>query len=207
MFRRVLSAGLLSLIIALTLSPYVWPQPILRQSLTELGSTLLAYAAVVGFFSFLEAHFHRVGARAEGWPYSLVAALTALAFLLLSLAEGALRGNGLAGPWTGWIYRYGLLPLEASIGALLPFFMVLALWRLLRTRRSAYVLLFVAGVLTMLIIHSGGTLLPTLFGSFYETLLSPLATGGIRGILMGVAIGVVVFMVRVFLWLDRPLGR
>ena len=38
--------------------------------------------------------------------------------------------------------------------------MVLALWRLSRTRRSADVPLFVAGVLTVLIIHSGGTLLP-----------------------------------------------
>ncbi|GBD09640.1 hypothetical protein HRbin22_01898 [Candidatus Thermoflexus japonica] len=207
MFRRALLAGLLSLIIALTLLPYLWPQPILRQGLTELGSTLLAYAAVVGFLSFLEAHFHRVGTRAEGWPYSLAAALMASVFLLLSLAEGGLGGDGLAGPWTGWIYRYGLLPLEASIGALLPFFMVLALWRLLRTRRSAYVLFFAAGVLTVLIIQAGGTFLPTLFGSFYEALLSPLATGGIRGLLIGVAIGVVVFMVRVFLWMDRPLGR
>ncbi len=207
MFRRALPAGLLSLVIALALVPYMWPQPALRQSLTELGSTLLAYAAVVGFLSFLEAHFHRVGARAEGWPYSLVTALTALAFLLLSLAEGGLRGNGLAGPWTGWLYQYGLLPLEASVGALLPFFMVLALWRLLRIRRSAYVLFFIAGVLTTLVLHSGGTLLPTLFGSFYETFLSPLATGGIRGILIGVAIGVVVMMMRAFLWIDRPLGR
>ncbi|MCS6963926.1 hypothetical protein [Thermoflexus sp.] len=207
MFRRVLPAGFLSLMIVLALLPYVWPQPTLRQSLTELGSTLLAYAAVVGFLSFLEAHFHRVGTRAEGWPYSLVTALTALGFLLLSLAEGGLRGSGVAGPWTNWLYQYGLLPLEASIGALLPFFMVLALWRLLRTRRSTYVLLFVAGVLTTLIIHSSGTLLPVLFGSFYETFLSPLAIGGIRGILIGVAIGVVVLMARTFLWMDRPMGR
>ncbi|WP_376790443.1 hypothetical protein [Thermoflexus sp.] len=207
MVRRALPAGLLSLFIIITWLPYGWPQLTFRQALTELGSTLLAYAAVVGFLSFLGAHFHRVGARAEGWPYSLVAALTALAFLLLSLLEGGLRGNGLTGPWTGWIYRYGLLPLEASIGALLPFFMVLALWRLSRIRRSVDVPLFIAGVLTVLIIHSGGTPLPTLLGSFYEALLSPLATGGIRGILIGVAIGVVVFMVRVFLWMDRPLGR
>ncbi len=207
MLRRALPAGLLSLAIALTLLPYIWPQLTLRQILTELGSTLLAYGAVVGFLSFLEAHFHRVGARAAGWPYSLVTAFTALAFLLLSLAEGGLRGNGLAGPWTGWLYRYGLLPLEASLGALLPFFMVLALWRLLRVRRSAYVLLFVAGVLTALVIHSGGTLLPALFGSVYEAVLSPVATGGIRGILIGVAIGVAVMMVRAFLWMDRPLGR
>ncbi len=207
MFRRALPTGLLSLVIFLALLPYVWPQPALRQSLTELGSTLLAYAAVVSFFSFLEAHFHRVGARAEGWPYSLVTALAALAVLLLSLMEGWLRGNGLAGPWTSWLYQYGLLPLEASVGALLPFFMVLALWRLLRTRRSIYILLFVAGVLITLIIHSSGTLLPTMFGSFYETLLSPLATGGIRGILIGVTIGVVVMVVRTFLWMDRPLSR
>lgn len=207
MLRRALSAGLLSLAIVLAILSYLWPHPLLRQILTELGSTLLAYAAVVGFLSFIEAHFHRVGTRAEGWPYSLVTALTALTFLLLSLAEGGLRGDGLVGPWTGWLYQYGLLPLEASIGALLPFFMVLALWRLLRTRRSAYVLLFVAGVLTTLILYSEGTFLPVLFGSFYETLLSPLAVGGIRGILVGVAIGVVVMMMRAFLWIDRPLGR
>jgi len=207
MLRRALPAGVVSLAIALALLPYAWPQPALRQGLTELGATLLAYAAVAGFFAFLEAHFQRVGARAEGWPYSLVTALTALAFLLLSLAEGGLRGNGLAGPWTGWLYRYGLLPLEASLGALLPFFMVLALWRLLRTRRSAYVLLFVAGVLATLVLYSGGTLLPALFGPFYEALLSPLAVGGIRGILVGVAIGIAVMMARVLLWMDRPLGR
>lgn len=202
MLRRALPAGILSLVIALILLPYMWPQPTLRQVLTEVGSTLLAYAAVVGFLSFLEAHFHRVGARREGWPYSLVAALTALVVLLLSLAEG-----GLVGSWISWLYRYGLLPLEASLGALLPFFMVLALWRMLRARRSVYSLLFVAGVLTMLLVHSHGIPLPSLFGSFYETLLAPLAIGGVRGLLIGVAVGVIVMVVRTFLWMDQPLGR
>lgn len=207
MLRRGLPAAVLSLMILLTLSFYLQPQPTLRQSLAEVGSALLAYAAVVGFLSFLEAHFHRVSARVEGWPYSLIAALSALAVLVLAGAEGLLRGNALAGPWMRWLYQYGLLPLEASLGALLPFFMVLALWRLLRTHRSAYALLFAAGTLTTLLIHSGGTLLPNLFGSLYEALLAPLATGGIRGILIGVAIGVVVLTARVFLWMDRPLGR
>ncbi|MFN3929581.1 MAG: hypothetical protein ACK4OK_08120, partial [Thermoflexus sp.] len=169
MLRRALPAGILSLVIVMILVPYIWPQPTLRQVLTEVGSTLLAYAAVVGFLSFLEAHFQRVGARGEGWPYSLVAALAALVVLLLSLTEG-----GLIGPWTNWLYRYGLLPLEASLGALLLFFMVLALWRMLRTRRSVYGLLFVAGVLTMLMVHSPGIPLPSLFGSFYESVLAPL---------------------------------
>ncbi|HXF69338.1 MAG TPA: hypothetical protein VNK89_05995 [Thermoflexus sp.] len=202
MLRRALPAGILSLVIVLILVPYIWPQPILRQVLTEVGSTLLAYATVVGFLSFLEAHFRRVGARGEGWPYSLIAALTALAVLFLSLLEG-----GLVGPWTGWLYRYGLLPLEASLGALLPFFMVLALWRMLRARRSVYSLIFVAGVLAMLIIHSPGIPIPSLFGSFYETFLAPLATGGVRGLLMGVAVGVIVMVVRTLLWMDQPLGR
>ena len=105
----------MSLFILITLLPYGWPRLTFRQALAELGSALLAYAAEVGFLSYLGAHFHRGGARAEGWPYSLVAALTALACLLLSLLEGGLRGNGLTGPWTGWIYRYGLLPLELSL--------------------------------------------------------------------------------------------
>ncbi len=207
MLRRAVPAAILSGTIFLALLAYGWPQPALRQALTEIGSTLLAYAAVIGFLSFLEAHFHRVGARGPGWPYSLITVLAALVFPTLTLLEGSLRGDGLAGPWTRWLYQHGLLPLEASLGALLPFFMALALWRLARTRRSAYGLLFIAGVLSALILHSGGTLFPVLFGSFYETLLAPLASGGIRGILIGVAVGVVVMVARTFLWLERPLGR
>lgn len=207
MLRRVMLAGFLSLGILSALLSYVWPQMILRQSLTELGSTLLAYAAIVGFLSFLEAHFRRVGARAEGWPYDLVTALAALAFLSLSLVEGGLRGSGIASPWTNWVYRHVPLSLEASIGALLPFFMILALWRLVRTRHSTYVLFFVAGVLTMLVAYSSGLPLPSLLGSLYETFLSPLITGGVRGILMGVAIGVVILMVRALLWADRPMEQ
>lgn len=207
MFRRAVPAAILSGAIFLALLAYGWPQLALRQALTEIGSTLLAYASVIGFFSFLDAHFHRVGARRPGWPYSLITVLAALVFPTLTLLEGGLRGDGLAGPWTRWLYQHGLLPLEASLGALLPFFMALALWRLARTRRSVYGLLFIAGVLSALILHSGGTLLPVLFGSFYETLLAPLTSGGIRGILIGVAIGVVVMVARTFLWLERPLGR
>ncbi len=207
MLRRAVPAGILSGAIFLALLSYGWPQPALRQTLTELGSTLLAYATVIGFLSFLEAHFHRVGARGPGWLYSLITVLAALVFPALPLLEGGLRGDGLTGPWTRWLYQHGVVPLEASLGALLPFFMALALWRLARTHRSAYGLLFIAGVLTTLILHSGGTLLPALFGSFYETLLAPLASGGIRGLLIGVGIGVVVMMARTFLWLERPLGR
>ncbi|MBO9362313.1 MAG: hypothetical protein J7452_08945 [Thermoflexus sp.] len=207
MIRRVVFTGVLSLAILLALAPYLWPQPALRQSLTELGSTLLAYATLVAFLAFLEAHLRRIGLRGEGWPYSLLIVLSALAVLLLAVGEGWLRGSGLAGPWMMWIYQHGVLSLEASLGALLPFFMILALWRRLRTRPSVEVLMFTAGVLSVLILRSGGTSLPNLFGPLSYAVIDPLITGGVRGILLGVALGVVILMLRIVLGLDRPMGR
>jgi hypothetical protein len=207
MIRRVVFTGVLSLAILLALVPYLWPQPALRQALTELGSTLLAYATLVAFLAFLDAHLRRIRLQGEGWPYSLVIVLSALAVLILAAGEGWIRGSGLAGPWMMWIYQYGVLPLEASLGALLPFFMILALWRRLRARPSVEALLFTAGVLSVLILRSGGTSLPLLWGPLSHAVVEPLITGGVRGILLGVALGVVVMMLRIALGLDRPVGR
>jgi hypothetical protein len=61
MIRRVVFTGVLSLAILLALVPYLWPQPALRQALTELGSTLLAYATLVAFLAFLD-----VGSASRG---------------------------------------------------------------------------------------------------------------------------------------------
>ncbi|WP_352429667.1 hypothetical protein [Thermoflexus sp.] len=199
MVRRGTAMAILSLAILAALGAYAWPDASFRQGITELGSALVAYAALVGFVYFLGGHLRRVVDQKAGWPYSLVALTAALALLALSTLEG-----GPHGAWFNWIYRHGLLPLEASLGALLPFFMLWALWRLMRARRSVYGLLFIAGVLAALLMNTGGTSLPDRFGPLGAAVLQPLITGGVRGILLGVAVGALVLVVRALLGLERP---
>ncbi len=172
--------------------------------LDALGGLLLegvvvlgAFALILGLWNLLLVHERRIRKREPGWGTSVVILLAALG----SLAVGLM---GWHTPLLGWYYRYLLFPLEASVGALLAFAVVGAAVRAWRLGSLEGSVLLVVGLLVLL-----GTLPPadgplSRLGPVRDWIVAVPVLAAVRGILLGVALGIVATGLRVLLWIDRP---
>ncbi len=172
--------------------------------LNAAGSFLLegaivvgAFALILGLINLLQVHERRIRRRERGWGTSIVILLAALGSLLLGLVAWRT-------PAQAWFYRYLLFPLEASAGALLAFAVVGAAVRVWRIRSLEGTLLLAVGLLVLLGTLPLDTGLPAVLGSVRNWIVGVPVLAAVRGILLGVALGVVATGLRALLWVDRP---
>lgn len=178
---------------------------ILRLTLIRWAVLLAAAALLLGLFNLLAVHWNKVSLQEAGWPYSALLILFFLVTLVLGLVFGPDYEVVLV------LFRYIQLPVEASLLALLAISLTVAGFRLLARRRDLVSVAFMATALLMLV---GTAPWPIGAGSPANETASTLrvwvsqvwATGGARGILLGVALGAITTGLRVLLASDRPYG-
>ena len=106
-----------------------------------------------------------------------------------------------------WIYNFILIPIEASLLALLAIVLIYAFARLFQRNVTVPVIIFAGVVLFVLI---GAFTLPGLDFPFLNVLRGWItqvwALAGMRGILLGVALGTIATGLRILLGSDRPYG-
>ena len=92
-----------------------------------------------------------------------------------------------------WLLKYIQIPVEASLLALLSVTLVVAIIRFLRRRQDGAALLFVATVVIILLgsvpLYRYGEL--SLISGVRDWLTNVLATAGVRGLLIGMAMGTI----------------
>jgi hypothetical protein len=166
---------------------------------------LVAFALLVGLGNVLRVHGGRIlrGASTGERLNSAVLVGSALIVLLIGLYEGT-PGGGETGI-TPWIFTWIYSPLGASLFALLAFFVLSAAFRTLRAGPSAAWL--VLGVALLVIIGAApwSQVAPfTPLADLYNWIVTVPAMAGIRGILLGAALGAIATSLRVLLGFDRP---
>jgi hypothetical protein len=180
-----------------------WGLAYFRDWLVEGAVIVSAFAFLLGIFNVLGVHGGRVFRRRQGWVYSAVLLLTlllAMAPPLLSILPSHIPGRSLFDRIT---FDYVITPLGASLGALLVFVLTMGVFRLLRTRRSAEAVLFLLVVVLVLL---GSTPLPGLewLAEVRMWIVTVPGMAGMRGLLLGVALGTVITALRVFTASERP---
>jgi hypothetical protein len=122
---------------------------------------------------------------------------------------------GLGGWFLGWglqplamLFNAIQFPIEASLMALLAVTLLYASIRLLRWRVDAMAVTF---IITALLIFIGTAPIPFIgqlpvLDVVRAFVIQVLATGGARGILIGVSLGALVTSLRILLGADRPYG-
>ncbi|MBI5568024.1 MAG: hypothetical protein HY870_24210 [Chloroflexi bacterium] len=114
---------------------------------------------------------------------------------------------------THFIFDNLIGPLQASLGALLAVFLALAAVRMLRNRRGLGAILFLLAAFLVLItqvplsiwFNPDGT--HTALGQIVmgtRQVVDAATTGGLRGLLLGVALGTIATAFRVLFFIDRP---
>jgi hypothetical protein len=174
----------------------------LRTLFVDWSMILAAVALLLGVFNLARVHWKRVRTSQKGSVNSLV--------LIVSLLTTVVIVGIFGGPttlWSMWIYNNILLPVETSLLALLAVILIYAFARLFRRRLTLPTFVFAGVVLFVLI---GAFTLPGLEFPLVRELRSWLtqvwALAGIRGILIGVALGTIATGLRVLLGSDRPYG-
>lgn len=170
----------------------------LRIVLINIAVSVAGLALLLGFVRLLNFHLRRVQQRKSG--YSLVALITAIVVFVVLVADRFLQLG-----MTAWVFNAVIAPAQSSLGALLAIFLGAAAVRMAQRRRTWGTLWFllsaVVVLLTQIPVSPDSLLLP--IRQFFDAL----SLGGLRGLLLGVALGTLAVALRVLLAIDRPQGE
>ena len=159
--------------------------PSLRLLTTHLYRTVIyfgAFAVILGTLNILWLHLQRIRRGERGWANSIVLLLTAV----IVIAAGVLDPAGAQSVLVEWIFDSLIFPGQATLFALLAFFMVSAAFRFLRIGRPGAGWLL-AGALVILLIQMPATnrSLPAGAGKIGDWLLNVPVMATLRGAILG----------------------
>ncbi len=199
----------------------------------DLESRFLNWYAIISGFTFLlgldslaRHHLIKIARREKGWFYSLLLVTSLFGTLFLGLYSWVRYDSPFAlnAPFM-WLYKFMIIPLQATMFATLAFFIFSAAYRAFRVRNLAATLLLIAACLVMLgnvpigssiwagiswLIHQ---IFPDtnleilkrweLFAAAKDWLMAiPQAAAG-RGIGIGLALGGIAMSLRIILGIER----
>ena len=163
---------------------------------------LAGAAAVVGVLNLILVHANKITQREKGSVYSAILLICMFATFVFGIVLGPTHSA------MRLLVDAIIVPVEASLMALLAVTLLYASVRLLRRRANIMSIVFLATALLMLM---ASATLP--FGEIgaLNNFLRPwiqhvLALGGTRGILLGVALGTLTTGLRVIFGAERPYG-
>jgi len=161
---------------------------------------LTAVAALVAVIGLIAAHWRKLRLKRNPDRYS---ALVILAFII-TLTAGIALGGPSSSAFQNIIFSIQL-PLESSLMAVLAVSLLVAGYRLFKTRQGLMTVFFVLSVFLYLLINSGiwaavdVPVLKQVLG-----FLQRLPAAGARGILVGIALGSLITGLRVLSGSERP---
>jgi len=201
---RVFTAIIAITVGILVLLGYFLPQAAIFQViLLDWAIILAGSTALIGIFNLLNVHADKVRRRAKDGVYSAILILGLFATFIFALF---LKPQNIY--VQAFILKGIIIPVEASLMALLTVSLLYAAVRLLRRRTDLMSIVF---IVVAALIFLGSATLPfgdiPLFGTLVRPWVSQvLALGGARGILIGVALGTLTTGLRVLFGVDRPYG-
>lgn len=203
--KRTLPAALAIAIGVFVLAAMFTTNPLLDAiGLYFINSAVIvaAFALFLGLFNVLRVHARKIRERQPKSLYSFVLIAAMLIVLAVGLPTLPDRPSGPTQPVIQWIFQNVQAPIQASLSALLVFFIVTAAYRLFRVRNlESLVMLFVA--LLVLVGQVTVGLLPVL-PDLRDWILNVPAMAGVRGIVLGVSLGALLTGVRLLLGVERP---
>lgn len=177
---------------------------VISQSLIQLLAIVGALAVVIGVLNLTGVHLRNLRRMPNGL-YSMVTLATMLFIIALHVLErtGALRAGDSDAPLIGLTVMDTLqVAVESALAGVLFFFLVFAAFRIMRRGVTVWNVLFLAALVVVLIGYSPLSGMEFL-ANVREWVLSVPVNAGVRGLLIGIAIGTVTVGVRLLIGQDR----
>lgn len=183
---------------------------------------LAAIAFVLGGANLFSQHMQKISAKRAGWGYSGVTLAAFLGTLAVGILKVGVYSERRDYPWSGqyvsegsatwWYYEYAYNPLQATMFALLAFYVASAAFRAFRAKTAEATVLLTTAFIVLLGRTYAGTWLTSWVPSEYLALTFPgltaiimgvFNTAGQRAIMIGIALGVAATSLKVLLGIDR----
>lgn len=212
MFKRGFPLAIAILFGLLTLISLLFALPEVSILILGWASFLVAVALLLGAINLLGVHTNRLFRKRPFGGQNLYSAVLVVSMLLV-FTLGFTDLLGITEGGVGQIFRWIQAPLEAALASLLAFFLLVSGIYLLRRQRTVGSALFLATAVLILLSNALITLtiLPPPVASFFlqlrDLIQNVVVLAGMRGILLGVALGAITLSVRLLLGLERPYNK
>ena len=163
----------------------------------SVTAIILTFALLLGFINVIAVHWGRIRTHEPGTIYSIIL----LVSLVLTIALG------IGGPTSSGaqaIFEFVLQPLEATFFALLALFMVTAAFRAFRVNNLESFFFVLFAIIVLLGQVPVSIYLWPELPIIKDWILNVPTLAGVRGILLGVALGTIATGLRVLIGVDRP---
>ena len=191
----------------LTLVGLMLPLPALTDLILGWVGFLAAVALVLGVLNLLAVHVQR--ATSENNLYSAVLILSILAVFGLAVTDAlSITDNGVASAFD-WIQ----VPLETALASLMAFFLLFLGFHMLKSQRSVGAILFwlTATLVLFSNVFIATALVPASIRNVFlqiQTIINDIIViAGVRGLLIGIALGTITMSVRILLGFDQPYNK
>lgn len=178
------------------------PQPLdfFRLFLLDLGIVIAGVAVLVGIYNLAAVQMEKFRAGQKGGAYGILLVIS----LLVTFFAGLFLGP--EHQYMQLTMNAIIVPVEASLMAILAVTLIYASIRLLRRRVDIMSVVFLGVAVLFLIL-----IMPTPFGPLpgnqvILNFLGMFSSGGARGLLIGIALGTLLTGLRVLFGVDRPYG-
>ena len=184
--------------------------------LTSWFKIIGGFGMFLGLYSLLHMHWSRIRRKIPSWGYSVFVFIGAFGMIAAGVYSEIANAGQSAGPgsqfdWFDWGYEYIQYPAGATIFSILAFFMASAAFRTFRARNLAAGLLLIAAVIVMLgRVPVSETVSRWLFFGdsqvitrFTDVIMEYPNMVAKRGILLGIALGILSQSIRVLLGVER----
>ena len=169
----------------------------LRTILIDIAIIVASIALLMGFARLLNLHLLRFRQRRSF--ASLIALLTGLVVFGVLVADRFLPFGAAA-----FVFNVLIVPIQGSLGALLVIFLATAAVRMARRRRTWGTVWFLVSAVIVLVTQIPPTGSAAVILQPIRDLFNAIAMGGLRGLLLGVALGTLAVAFRVLFAIDRP---
>jgi uncharacterized membrane protein YfcA len=193
--------------------PFIIPHPVIQHTDDFLRNNLLkilaAFALILGLGSLLRVHMDKIKRKRQNWQYSWVLIITFIITSIIGLF-GGVTGEGILPTRIGsfsfdiWTLYFNIeVPLGATMFALLAFFMASAAYRAFRARSSEATLLLVSAFIIMIGVLPLGERISHHLPSFTQWIMDVPNVAAQRGIIFGVALGMLATALKIILGIER----
>jgi hypothetical protein len=176
----------------------------LQQRFLIWYAILAGFTMILGLDSLVKYNVKKIQQRKQGWQYSYVL-LFGLILVLVTGFQSWFKYNTPFELRSSFMYTYIniIVPLQATMFALLAFFISSAAYRAFRARTFEATLLLVAAAIVMLGRVPIGKMIWDKIPVFSDWLLNIPQLAAKRGIQIGVYLGGVVMSLRIILGIER----
>jgi len=156
-----------------------------------------AIGMLVGFYSIYQVNYQRIRYNQDRW-YSVIQVTMIAVMIAVAIKDGTTPST----PFDS-LFMFAFVPLEATVFALLAFYISSAAFRSFRAKNVESILLLLAATFVMLGKIPLGENISDSIPMVSEWLMDGPTSAGRRAIMFGAALGGLTMMIRVFFCLEK----